>query len=107
MQYTSGRVHGLVKEEEGSTDVAVKCLKEGSSEKAMQAFHQEVALMSVLQHTNVLRLLAVSTEEEPYCMIFEFMENGDLNEYLRDSKGICSVSVFGNACFSLCLKKQI
>ena len=104
-QYISGRVHGLVKEEESSTDVAVKCLKEGSSEKAMQAFHKEVALMSVLQHANVLRLLAVSTEEEPYCMIFEFMENGDLNEYLRNSKGICPISVFGNASFSLCFKK--
>lgn len=80
-----GRVHGVVRGEE-STDVAVKCLKEGSSEQARTAFHQEVALLSVLKHANVLRLLAVSTEEEPYCMIFEYMENGDLNEYLRNLK---------------------
>ena len=75
---------------EESTDVAVKCLKEGSSEVAKASFNQEVALMSVLQHDNILRLLAVSTEEEPYCMIFEFMENGDLNEFLRrwNSKGM-------------------
>ena len=78
----TGRVHGVVKGEE-STDVAVKCLKEGSSEVATASFNQEVALMSVLQHQNILRLLAVSTEEEPYCMIFEFMEKGDLNEFLR------------------------
>ena len=58
-----GRVHGVVKGEE-STDVAVKCLKEGSSGQALESFHQEVALMSVLEHINVLRLLAVSTEEE-------------------------------------------
>lgn len=81
-----GRVHGVVKGEE-STDVAVKCLKEGSTPQALDEFHKEVALMSVLQHGNILRLLAVSTEEEPYCMIFEFMENGDLNEYLRKWKG--------------------
>jgi len=74
---------------EESTDVAVKCLKEESSEVAKGSFNQEVALMSVLQHNNILRLLAVSTEEEPYCMIFEFMEQGDLNEFLRqwNSKG--------------------
>lgn len=82
----TGRVHGVVKGEE-STDVAVKCLKEGSTPQALDEFHKEVALMSVLQHGNILRLLAVSTEEEPYCMIFEFMENGDLNEYLRKWKG--------------------
>jgi len=39
--------------------------------------------MSVLHHDNIVELLAVSTEEEPYGMIFEFMANGDLNQYLR------------------------
>ena len=72
--------------EEESTDVAVKCLKQGSSLQALEAFNKEVQLMSVLKHSNILRLLAVSTEEEPFCMIFEFMENGDLNEYLRKCK---------------------
>ncbi|XP_065652140.1 tyrosine-protein kinase transmembrane receptor Ror isoform X4 [Hydra vulgaris] len=81
-----GRIHGVVKEEE-STDVAVKCLKQGSSLQVLEAFNKEVILMSALKHSNILRLLAVSTEEEPYCMIFEFMENGDLNEYLRKNKG--------------------
>ena len=44
----------MVKGEE-STDVAVKCLKEGSSDVAKASFNQEVALMSVLQHNNILR----------------------------------------------------
>ena len=42
--------------------------------------------MSVLDHPNVVRLMAVATEEEPYCMIFEFMELGDLNQFLRKIK---------------------
>ena len=42
--------------------------------------------MSVLDHPNVVRLIAVATEEEPYCMIFEFMELGDLNQFLRKIK---------------------
>ncbi|XP_047144848.1 tyrosine-protein kinase transmembrane receptor Ror isoform X2 [Hydra vulgaris] len=86
-----GRIHGVVKEEE-STDVAVKCLKQGSSLQVLEAFNKEVKLMSALKHSNILRLLAVSTEEEPYCMIFEFMENGDLNEYLRKNKDTAMLS---------------
>ena len=42
--------------------------------------------MSVLDHPNVVRLIAVATEEEPYCMIFEFIELGDLNQFLRKIK---------------------
>ena len=63
--------------------VAVKMLKEGSSSETKESFSKEVTLMTVLQHENILRLLAVSMEEEPFCMVFEFMPKGDLNEYLR------------------------
>ena len=42
--------------------------------------------MNFLNDPNIVRLLAVSSEEEPYCMIFEFMCNGDLSEYLRNSQ---------------------
>ena len=61
----------------------MKTLKEGSSAETKDSFIQEVTLMSVLHHENILKLLAVSTEEEPFCMVFEFMVNGDLNQYLR------------------------
>lgn len=64
--------------------VAVKMLKEGSSAETKDSFIQEVTLMSVLQHGNILKLLAVSIEEEPFCMVFEYMVNGDLNQYLRN-----------------------
>ena len=63
--------------------VAVKTLKEGSSSETKEDFFKEVALMSLLHHGNIVELLAVSTEEEPYGMVFEFMELGDLNQYLR------------------------
>ena len=80
----SGKTYGLI---EGKADaelmVAVKTLKEGSSTETKEDFFQEVALMSVLHHENIVELLAVSTDEEPYGMIFEFMDLGDLNQYLR------------------------
>ena len=66
--------------------VAVKALKEEPSKELKDEFYQEVALMSILNHPNIIRLLAVCTEEEPYGMIFEFMSNGDLNQYLRSAK---------------------
>ena len=66
--------------------MAVKALKEEPSKELKDEFYQEVALMSILNHPNIIRLLAVCTEEEPYGMIFEFMSNGDLNQYLRSAK---------------------
>ena len=79
-----GRAYGLIDgKEDAELMVAVKTLKEGSSSETKEDFFKEVALMSLLHHENIVELLAVSTEEEPYGMIFEFMELGDLNQYLR------------------------
>ena len=71
---------------ESETIVAVKTLKKGSSLEAKHEFDQEALLMNYLYHPNIVRLLAVSAMEEPYCMIFEFMSKGDLSEYLRKSE---------------------
>jgi len=68
------------------TMVAVKALKEGSSKEIKAEFFQEVALMSIFDHPNIISLIAVSTEEEPYGMIFEYMTGGDLNHYLRHAQ---------------------
>ncbi|KAL8568544.1 hypothetical protein ACOMHN_054694 [Nucella lapillus] len=65
------------------TMVAVKTLK-GESSDAMKAdFEREAELLSSLQHSNIVRFYGVCTEGDKYMMIFEFMENGDLNNYLR------------------------
>ena len=81
-------------------------LKEGSSAETKDSFVKEVTLMSVLQHENILKLLALSIEEEPFCMVFEFMPNGDLNQYLRihdpenteePDKGVCALLTIGAA----------
>lgn len=65
--------------------VAVKALKDEPSKEQKDEFFREVTLMSILSHPNIVKLLAVSTEEEPYGMVFEFMSKGDLNQYLRDA----------------------
>lgn len=38
--------------------------------------------MSRLKDPNIIRLLAVCIAEDPLCMITEYMENGDLNQFL-------------------------
>ena len=67
-----------------STLVAVKVLKEGSDSKARNDFVHEAVLVNQFDHPNILKLLGVCFEEEPFCIAFEYMELGDLNKYLRN-----------------------
>ena len=80
-----GRAAGLTEKPKKEILVAVKALKDDPSKEQKDEFFREVTLMSILAHPNIVRLLAVSTEEEPYGMVFEFMSSGDLNHYLRNA----------------------
>lgn len=46
-------------------------------------FHKEVKIMSKLKDPNIVLVLGVCTQEEPLCMIVEYMKFGDLNQFLR------------------------
>lgn len=65
------------------TKVAVKVLKQGSGDDVQEDFEKELLAMAQLSHPNILRLLARYVEDEPYCMVFEFMRLGDLHRFLR------------------------
>lgn len=67
------------------SSVAVKVLKEGATNQARKEFFKEATLMHAFDHPNILRLLGVCVDQEPLCMIFEFMELGDLNNFLRQN----------------------
>lgn len=43
---------------------------------------QEAAVLTELQHPNVVCLLGVVTQEQPVCLLFEFLPQGDLHEFL-------------------------
>ncbi|XP_026547983.1 epithelial discoidin domain-containing receptor 1-like, partial [Notechis scutatus] len=45
-------------------------------------FLKEVKIMSRLKDPNIVRLLGVCVRDDPLCMITEYMENGDLNQFL-------------------------
>ncbi|XP_031780573.1 tyrosine-protein kinase transmembrane receptor Ror isoform X3 [Nasonia vitripennis] len=62
--------------------VAVKTLKENASPKTQSDFKREVDLMTDLRHPNIICLLGVILNGEPMCMLFEYMTQGDLHEFL-------------------------
>ncbi|CAC5399225.1 MUSK [Mytilus coruscus] len=63
--------------------VAVKMLKDDASEELQQDFEREASLMAEFDHRNIVKLLGICAIGKPMCLLFEFMENGDLNGFLR------------------------
>ena len=68
-----------------STLVAVKKLKSDAPNATKEAFEKEVNFMSRLTDRNVIRMLGVCYEDTPFIMM-EYMEKGDLNQYLQKFK---------------------
>ena len=68
-----------------STLVAVKKLKSDAPNVTKEAFVKEVNFMSRLTDRNVIRILGVCYEDNPFIMM-EYMEKGDLNQYLQKFK---------------------
>uniref|UniRef100_UPI00398E7098 discoidin domain-containing receptor 2 isoform X2 n=1 Tax=Pristiophorus japonicus TaxID=55135 RepID=UPI00398E7098 len=62
--------------------VAVKMLRSDATTNARNNFLKEVKIMSRLKHPNIIRLLGVCIRDDPLCMVTEYMENGDLNQFL-------------------------
>ncbi|CAI9536430.1 unnamed protein product, partial [Staurois parvus] len=68
----------------GHTKVAIKNLKQGTM--SAEAFLAEANLMKQLQHPRLVRLNAVVTQE-PIYIVTEYMENGNLVDYLKTTHG--------------------
>ncbi|XP_062989773.1 discoidin domain-containing receptor 2 [Elgaria multicarinata webbii] len=62
--------------------LAVKMLRADANKNARNDFLKEIKIMSRLKDPNIVRLLAVCITDDPLCMITEYMENGDLNQFL-------------------------
>ncbi|KAJ8984042.1 hypothetical protein NQ317_012266, partial [Molorchus minor] len=73
---------GELKTKTGKIFVAVKSLKENASAKTQADFQREIELISELKHPNIICLLGVVMKQEPMCMLFEYMSEGDLHEFL-------------------------
>lgn len=65
------------------TLVAIKTLKDSHTEDAKKDFEREAELLTSLQHENIVRPYGISEDGDTRMIIFEYMENGDLNNFLR------------------------
>ena len=79
-----GRVEGILDGEE-FTMAAIKTLREGTSAEGMKNFLHEAKLACQFDHENIIKLYGICMSEGFYCLVFEYMDLGDLNEYLRNS----------------------
>ena len=50
----------------------------------MQRFCQEAVAWRHLQHANILPLLGVTLVERRFAMVSEWMENGNINDFIQN-----------------------
>ena len=77
-----GEATGL-NENEPTTTVYIKSLRNEADEHTRQQFMAEMMWASGYSHPNVLSLLAVCNREDPRYMIFEYLEFGTLKHFLQ------------------------
>ncbi|XP_076831299.1 inactive tyrosine-protein kinase 7 [Brachyhypopomus gauderio] len=74
-----------IEESEEETVVLVKSLQ-SRDELAQADFRRQADMFSKLNHSNVVRLLGLCRDTEPHYTILEYVDLGDLKQFLRISK---------------------
>lgn len=59
------------------------CLFPSLAQIIRSGFYQEVRLLAALDDPHLSRVLAVCTTEEPFCVVLEYLDYGDLNQFLK------------------------
>lgn len=71
----------------GVSIVAIKTLKENSTERERLDLEQELKVMKSLEpHPNIVQLLGCCTEKPPLFVILEYISGGKLQSFLRASR---------------------
>ena len=63
--------------------VAVKRMKSSADQEMRKNFDKEIKFMSQIRHENIVQLLAVCTHITHPFIVMEYMENGDLSQFLQ------------------------
>ncbi|KAL1237226.1 Discoidin domain-containing receptor tyrosine kinase [Trichinella pseudospiralis] len=63
--------------------VAVKCLRSGAMNNVREAFQQEFDVLTKLSDRNLVHILGINMEEDPWFMVMEYLCHGNLNHFLR------------------------
>ncbi|XP_071955020.1 proto-oncogene tyrosine-protein kinase ROS-like [Antedon mediterranea] len=83
-----GQAVDILGEGKGMTKVAVKTLRDKSTDQEKEDFLKEAVLMGNFKHPNILALLGVCLDNDPQYIILELMEGGDLLNYIRGARGV-------------------
>ncbi|XP_043585746.1 discoidin domain-containing receptor 2-like isoform X2 [Bombus pyrosoma] len=67
----------------GKRLVAVKFLLPEVTEKEKMDFQRDVRILAALEDRNIARVLGTCCREEPYCVVMEYLEHGDLCQFLK------------------------
>ncbi|XP_012686008.1 tyrosine-protein kinase ITK/TSK isoform X2 [Clupea harengus] len=79
--------------------VAVKMVREGAMSE--EEFKEEAQVMKKLSHPKLVQLLGVCLHRSPSFLVFEFMEGGCLNNYLRCHRGALSQDTLLGMCLDV------
>ncbi|XP_071834014.1 inactive tyrosine-protein kinase 7-like isoform X2 [Apostichopus japonicus] len=75
-----------IKDGEDATTVLVKAL-ETKDDNLQLNFRGEIDMLNKLNHENIVKLLGICKEGEPQLMITEYLDWGDLKQFLKATKG--------------------
>uniref|UniRef100_A0A3B1IRW7 Inactive tyrosine-protein kinase 7 n=1 Tax=Astyanax mexicanus TaxID=7994 RepID=A0A3B1IRW7_ASTMX len=75
-----------IEEGEEETVVLVKSLQ-SRDELSQTEFKRQAEMFSKLSHPNIVRLLGLCRDTDPHYIILEYVDLGDLKQFLRISKG--------------------
>ncbi|XP_017770325.1 PREDICTED: epithelial discoidin domain-containing receptor 1-like [Nicrophorus vespilloides] len=67
----------------GTKLVAIKFLGDTSTQKEKNEFYRDVRILSALDDANIAKVLGVCSEEDPLCVVMEYLEHGDLCQFLK------------------------
>lgn len=71
------------KGDKGKKLAAVKYMSLEVSDQERNEFTKEVRLLSGLEDENISRVLGVCVREDPFFVVMEYLEHGDLTQFLR------------------------
>lgn len=46
-------------------------------------FHRDIRILAALEDPNIARVLGMCSNEEPLCVVMEYLEHGDLCQFLK------------------------
>ncbi|KAG8547811.1 hypothetical protein GDO81_027430 [Engystomops pustulosus] len=85
---------------QGTRKVAVKMIREGMMSE--DDFVEEAQVLMKISHPKLVQLLGVCTQQVPIFLVFEFMEHGSLNEFLRRNRGTLTRGTALGMCQDVC-----